>query len=278
MSRRKKSIAAIGLGLVMALANPGQLRADDTAAAPDPETETPAFSSPAQAQHAAALAEAAVTADSSVREALREVETAQEALEQALATGLEVDEARQALEDAQESYMEVLSEISGVLTSEIAAMRESGMGWGEIAQELGVHPGLLGLGYTRGNQNHHAGTPPDQAVEIDPDELARATARDLETGWSRGHGVSIHSGVHEAGTGLATGVTGMESASGRMAGAGGLGSGAADHSDVGGGPGNGHGDSSGSSAGSDGAPGASDSGHGPGGGSSSSGGHGGGRH
>lgn len=39
-----------------------------------------------------------------------------------------------------------LSTLSGKSSDEIAAMREKGMGWGEIAQQLGIHPGELGLG------------------------------------------------------------------------------------------------------------------------------------
>ncbi len=42
-----------------------------------------------------------------------------------------------------------LSNISGVSQEEIEGMRTSGMGWGEIAHELGVHPGVLGLGHTK---------------------------------------------------------------------------------------------------------------------------------
>jgi len=38
---------------------------------------------------------------------------------------------------------------TGVSKEDIDGMRASGMGWGEIAHELGVHPGVLGLGHTK---------------------------------------------------------------------------------------------------------------------------------
>jgi len=42
-----------------------------------------------------------------------------------------------------------LSNVAGVSQEDIEGMRVSGMGWGEIAHELGVHPGVLGLGHTK---------------------------------------------------------------------------------------------------------------------------------
>jgi hypothetical protein len=61
---------------------------------------------------------------------------------------------------------------------EIAGMREAGMGWGEIAHALGVHPGTLGLG-------HNKGVAPQS-----PTETQLATARNPQTGEAIGHGVS----------------------------------------------------------------------------------------
>ncbi len=42
-----------------------------------------------------------------------------------------------------------LTTISEASPESITQMRESGMGWGEIAKALGVHPGLLGLGHNK---------------------------------------------------------------------------------------------------------------------------------
>lgn len=51
--------------------------------------------------------------------------------------------------DLTESEISTLSDVSGVSTEDIAEMRASGMGWGEIAHEIGVHPSVLGLGHTK---------------------------------------------------------------------------------------------------------------------------------
>lgn len=48
--------------------------------------------------------------------------------------------------DAQTQHAENLAEASGLDVDEVTAMRLDGMGWGQIAKELGVHPGVLGLG------------------------------------------------------------------------------------------------------------------------------------
>ncbi|WDP92847.1 MAG: hypothetical protein HUN04_25235 [Desulfobacter sp.] len=63
--------------------------------------------------------------------------------------------------------------LGGVPAGEIAAMRDDGMGWGQIAHSLGIHPGNLGLG-------HHKAT--------HANEFSQATARDVQGGLSKGHG------------------------------------------------------------------------------------------
>ncbi|NHZ46198.1 hypothetical protein [Nitratidesulfovibrio liaohensis] len=50
------------------------------------------------------------------------------------------------LEDAR---IENLSRESGMSPSRIRAMRESGMGWGQVAKEAGAHPGSLGVGHSK---------------------------------------------------------------------------------------------------------------------------------
>ena len=50
--------------------------------------------------------------------------------------------ANQELNTAKDS----LAQVSGTSVEDINEMRASGMGWGEIAHELGVHPSNLGLG------------------------------------------------------------------------------------------------------------------------------------
>ena len=50
------------------------------------------------------------------------------------------------LEDAR---IENLSRESGMSPSRIRSMRESGMGWGQVAKEAGAHPGSLGVGHSK---------------------------------------------------------------------------------------------------------------------------------
>ena len=117
------------------------------------EDDTSTLSNAAQAQKAENLAQASEAA------AQKEAESAQMDLEKAQS---EYDSALSALEadpenlDLQEAFSlaeqnlndaaTALSSISGVSVESINEMRASGMGWGEIAHELGVHPSVLGLG------------------------------------------------------------------------------------------------------------------------------------
>ena len=210
---------------------------------PDIDSETPAFSNPAQAQHAANVAQQAATENTAVQEALQDVETAQDALDQAVQTNdpQAMEAARAALTAAEEGYMESLAEVTGVIEDDIASMRDSGMGWGEISRELGVHPGMLGLGHTKGKQNHYAGAAAEPGMGgIDPEELSEATARNMESGWSKGHGVGVQAGIHDSGTGFSEGRSrgrqgreaGNDHSSGGMAGAGGLGHGGGSESSM----------------------------------------------
>jgi len=54
--------------------------------------------------------------------------------------------ATEALAAAQANYDSAMSAATGVSVADIASMRDMGMGWGQIAHELGVHPSVLGLG------------------------------------------------------------------------------------------------------------------------------------
>jgi len=164
---------------------------------PPPEGE-PAFSNPAQAAHAENLAEAsAAQAEAAAAEAVAEADRRRDALDRAQeafdnlpadATQADIDAAQAALDDAQDVYDAAvenaddrLAGIGGTSVEEISALRESGMGWGEIAHELGVHPSALGLGHTKmknwkhGHQGELAG------------EVAEATQRDLKNGGAKGH-------------------------------------------------------------------------------------------
>ncbi len=154
------------------------------------ENETPSYANPAQAAHAASLAEAAASQpDESTAAALSAVEQAEADLAEAEQNGIQeqIDQALENLAVAQEAYADLIAEKTGVISEEIMDMRSIGMGWGQIARELGVHPGLLGLGHTKNKHGAYA--------EADMDEMAEATSRNTRSGWSNGHGVGLNAGV-----------------------------------------------------------------------------------
>ena len=176
------------------------------------------FSNPAQAAHAANLAEqAALRDDKQIQSALAGVEEAEQTLKEAeqaldkvqvenpddIATfETAFEAAEKQLEQAKEAYATTLSNVSGVTTKDIMDMRDSGLGWGNISHELGLHPGLLGLGKTKGKQKHYAGpvgVQEDVVAAMTQNELEEATARDTKSGWSKGHGFGVKSGVHATG-------------------------------------------------------------------------------
>ncbi|MBW1750386.1 MAG: hypothetical protein JRJ37_06770 [Deltaproteobacteria bacterium] len=194
----------MGLGTFPALSS----AAVNDIASPGLDAETPAFGNAAQAQKAANLAQQAATSDTSLQNALQDVQDNRDMLHKALNSNdpNAISVARNAMAKAESAYTDALVKATGVISSDITAMRDSGMGWGVIAHELGVQPGLIGLGHDRGRQNPHDGMMAEPNMHgIDQRELAEATARNMESGWSRGHGVGIQAGVHEPGTGLSSG-------------------------------------------------------------------------
>ena len=78
-----------------------------------------------------------------------------------------VKAAEEKLADAVEALNHALANSTGVSASEISDMRASGMGWGQIAHALGLHPGTLGLGHTKSEKDK---------------EQAMATSRDFSKG------------------------------------------------------------------------------------------------
>ena len=231
---------------------------------PEDVKETPSYANPAQAQHAANLAAAAAAQpDENVDEALSAVEEAEAALEEAEKGGIqeEIDAAREKLTIAEEVYADLIAEKIGVLSQEISAMRST-MGWGQIAHELGVHPGLLGLGHSKKAKGAFT------AAEMD--EVSEATDRNTRSGWSKGHGVGLNAGVENTGKtkgGYAFGPA-KGSKGGKKSGQGGISGASGLSSSRGGshGGGNGGGSEGGKGvAGTDGSPGNSGNGHGKGG-------------
>ncbi len=157
---------------------------------PADENETPSYANPAQAQHAANLATAAASQpDEDTEAALSAVEQAEADLAEAEQNGTqdEIDQALENLAEAQQAYADLIAEKTGVISKDIVGMRNSGMGWGQIANELGVHPGLLGLGHTKKGRGADA--------DVEKKEIVEATSRNTRSGWSKGHGVGLNSGV-----------------------------------------------------------------------------------
>ena len=239
----------------------------ETPAEPDVDVddEISAFNNPAQAQRAANLAEQAAINNDSVKEALQDVEDAQKALDEALtvspdnAKAIHADAiaaARETLAKAEDVYSKELADITGVTETDIASMRDLDMGWGQICHELGLHPSVNGLGHFKEKHQHQVGIVAEPTISgVNTQELVEATARNMQSGWSKGHGVGVRSGVHDAGTGLFDGAISGGRARGHdkdrgVSGAGGLGHGGGpDGSMDGSGVGGGHGNSGGNKGG-----------------------------
>ena len=186
------------------------------------ENEEPAFTSIAQVQKAENLAaltaeepdEEAIDAKTEADQKKQAYEVAKQKLDtlmadqtatqqQIEAARLAVERAKKAYEEAQESADEKLAEFAGVPAEDIMSMRRSGMGWGQIAHELGIHPGALGLGHTKNKQYGYQKSKMKGKYLGETGELDAITGRNLKTGWSKGHGTDLSS--HSGGKGHSNG-------------------------------------------------------------------------
>jgi hypothetical protein len=112
------------------------------------------------------------------------------------ATPEQIEAAEEALEAAQEAIDGMVAEAVGARADEIAQMREDGLGWGQIAHELGLHPGSLGMGhYKAGKLAKNGATLGAEGA------LAGPTARNFKGGIAPGHGLSAD-GSRAMGNGL----------------------------------------------------------------------------
>jgi len=182
--------------------------------ADDLSPEESAFENPTQALRAINLAEAyAAMPDPELEKALDLVNTTEDDLEKAQADldaldpdNLEnedaiallktkIEDLELELKDAQDDVDSRMADDAGVTPEDILMMREEGMGWGEIAHELGLHPGVLGMGHTKRNQNKNTWKKDlNSDGEISDNEIEEATARNFKYGFSKGHGVSHDKG------------------------------------------------------------------------------------
>lgn len=191
------------------------------------EQTEPEFTNPAQAQHAENLAAAAfsdkdmetaeekATPTEEEEEAIKaEAEAKIEELaieEYEKATGMDYDGDPENLQDYiddlsgayEEEYERLyqeefdknladeISSITGAQLQEIYDMRyEDKMGWGVIAQELGVHPSVLGLGHgkKKGMGIEEEDIEPPEDPDTDPltAEMMKESERNMHADWNRG--------------------------------------------------------------------------------------------
>ena len=140
------------------------------------DREESSLSTPAAARLAEDLAKTSASqARTYILKFRQSVAEAESALIEAEKSGSQATiEAAQALYDAALQALDrAVANATGVSFKEITAMRTSGLGWVQIAYEIGVYPGALGLAQGRSQK---------------PDEIEMATARNAVTGLSTGHG------------------------------------------------------------------------------------------
>jgi hypothetical protein len=161
-----KTAALIGMALLLPLAASAQQSGSDT--------HPPADADHLQNQTAMATQQP----DTDTMAAIQAEMHAGQAVQEATRNG--DDQARERARvhhRAAEMHAEALmARTCGATSEQIAEMRNQGMGWGQIARNMSVHPDALGLGHDGGR------LPPNQA------EMRQATTRHMETSRSATHG------------------------------------------------------------------------------------------
>ena len=146
-----------------------------TGFAADINNERPAFTNTAEVTRAEQLAvkragqpvpEVIAVIQSEKKAAMAMQAAIQSGNSQTIAAAKDAHQAAEAAADT------VMAAFAGVTPADIAAMRSRGMGWAQIAQELGIHPGSLELPHVKGDFPQHKS------------EMMEATARDVKAGRS----------------------------------------------------------------------------------------------
>jgi len=138
--------------------------------------EGPGLSNPVQAEKAERIAAvSAAKFDKEVTDAQSKVEKAEAALAKAQESGDEtaIAKAEEAFSEAQEGLDASLAGVGGVSVDEIAAMRMSRMGLGEICHQLGIHSSVLG----RGHDKYEKAKEMKEATERNQKYLAKKHAK-----------------------------------------------------------------------------------------------------
>jgi len=151
------------------------------------------------------------TSVSELRQTYQKMERARTALNSA---GKRADpQAREQYRNEERQMQRQLARVAGVEPKDIAAMREAGMGYGQISEELGMNPRAIGI---------HRDSTPDQARlrEHQRDqnrsrEHTEATWRQMSETQAAKHGMaSVGDGSHGMGIGMVTGAPSQRSARG----------------------------------------------------------------
>ncbi len=102
-----------------------------------------------------------------------------------------LEQARQTLSAALSSLEKAnqqLDNISEVSPESISEMRASGMGWGEIAKQLDVHPGLLGLGHSKSSKKNQNASSDAETVDKRSNSAVNNSSRKSANKKSNGGG------------------------------------------------------------------------------------------
>ena len=162
-----------------------------------------------------------ISAVSDLAAAYQQVEQTGWALQAAKQRGTEMDigRARERNQIAESHMQQSLAHVAGVHAKDIGAMRAVGMGWGQISQELGMDPGLMGIG-PKGALGRDQSVARDRDRDKDRDrdrdrERMEATMRQLTERGAPKHGMAaLGSGSPGLGRGMAMGGSSHQSGRG----------------------------------------------------------------
>jgi hypothetical protein len=118
------------------------------------------------------------------------------------------ERARIGYSKANQNMAQTLAHVAGVRTEDVSAMQKAGMGWAQIAQELGLQPAHLGIAEQAGRQaNQHGLNLQDRTRDRERDrELSEATSRNMRSLGDTKHGMAmVGSGSKGMGLGYAKG-------------------------------------------------------------------------
>jgi len=239
--------------------------------------QQPTYSNSTEAQQAAHIADRqADSVNASLRTSLDHLNEMEEQLSQMQLSGnrQQVMSTQTVVDDAQAMYVDMLSDMTGVSRRDINDMHSTGASWSEMADELGMqiaadqqmNNGQRNMAGKAQGINHQQGsglqmntTRPGAMTGFRSTEILSATVRNTESGWARGHGMGLQTGVQTSeGDDMMSGAAGLNNSMG--------------DADMDGHDGGGMSGGMGASSGG----GSSNSGGGMGGGGNSGGGHGGG--